>query len=204
MYKVFLKDRTIYLGENFSDSFLQKKGLFYKYRNQAELKEVIHAFYGMAGIRKLRIFHHDMEALTAAFKACFSCINAGGGVVLNSRGEYLAIKRNGSWDLPKGKLEKGEDFKTAALREVEEETGLQGIEVAHLLVSTFHVYRISRKLVLKETQWFEMHYPGTENPVLQSEEGITASRWVKPGKSGFVQKNTYKSILDVLKVQSLI
>jgi 8-oxo-dGTP pyrophosphatase MutT (NUDIX family) len=51
------------------------------------------------------------------FKACFKVIEAGGGLVLNSKGEFLVIYRNGIWDLPKGKLEKGEDFQTAALRE---------------------------------------------------------------------------------------
>lgn len=204
MFKVFIKDRIIYLGENFQDSLTKKRGIFYKYHNQRELKELIRAFYEMKGIRKLRIYHHDLEELTTAFKGCFSCICAGGGVVLNSRDEYLAIKRNGSWDLPKGKLEEGEDFETAAVREVIEETGLKEIEALHLLVSTYHIYKLSGKLVLKETRWFEMRYHGTKKPVLQGEEGITTSRWVKPGKTGFIIKNSYRSILDVLKVRDLI
>ncbi len=204
MYKVFLKDRVIYLGDNFSDSFHHKKGLFYKYRNQQELKELVYAFYEMSGIMKFRIFHHDLEELTEAFKGCFTCINAGGGVILNAQGEFLAIKRNGFWDLPKGKLEKGEDFEIAAVREVVEETGLEGIESLHLLVSTFHIYKLSGKLVLKETRWFEMRYNGNAKTFLQGEEGITSSRWVKPGKTGFIKKNTYKSILDVLKVRGLV
>ncbi|MFH0757389.1 MAG: NUDIX domain-containing protein [Bacteroidota bacterium] len=204
MYKVFFKDRVIYLGDNFPESFHQKKGLFYKYCNQAELKELVYAFCEMNGISKLRIFHPDMEELTEAFKGCFTCIDAGGGVVLNARGEFLAIKRNGFWDLPKGKLERGEDFETAAVREVVEETGLEGTESLHLLVSTFHIYKLSGELVLKETRWFEMRYKGTEEASLQGEEGITSSRWVKPGKAGFMKKNTYKSILDVLKVRGLV
>ena len=204
MYKVFFKDRAVYFHEDSPGSFSGKKGLIYKYHNQAELKELVQAFHGMSGIRKLHIIHDDLEALTEAFTSCFTCINAGGGVVLNPEGEFLAIERNGVWDLPKGKLEEGEDFETAALREVEEETGLREIESLHLLVSTFHTYELAGELVLKETRWFEMRYHSKEKPVLQGEEGITSYRWVKPGKGGFIKKNSYKSILDVLKTRGLV
>ena len=48
---------------------------------------------------------------------------------MNERGEFLSIYRNGVWDLPKGKLEKGEDFQSAAVREVEEETGMTEVDL---------------------------------------------------------------------------
>ena len=41
-------------------------------------------------------------------------------------------------------------------------------------------------------------------PVLQAEEGITAYRWVKPGNTAFIRKNTYASILDVLSLKKLL
>ncbi len=77
-------------------------------------------------------------------------IEAGGGVVLNDRGEFLVILRNGIWDLPKGKLEKGEDFATAAMREVEEETGLHGLKMLDPLSSTYHTYNLKGKRILKK------------------------------------------------------
>lgn len=40
-------------------------------------------------------------------------------------GKMLLIQRNGRWDLPKGKVEPGETLLQAALREVEEETGIK-------------------------------------------------------------------------------
>ena len=49
-----------------------------------------------------------------------------------------------------------------------------------------------------------MHYSGNAEPVLQAKEGITDHRWVKPGKTGFIEKNTYQSILDVLNIKTLI
>jgi 8-oxo-dGTP diphosphatase len=60
-----------------------------------------------------------------------SSIWAAGGVVVRHRpvlaAEYLLIHRPryDDWSLPKGKLDSGESFKQAALREVEEETGMQ-------------------------------------------------------------------------------
>jgi 8-oxo-dGTP diphosphatase len=53
-------------------------------------------------------------------------LRAAGGVVLNDAGEIALIYRPKyeDWTLPKGKLEPGESWEDAALREVEEETGL--------------------------------------------------------------------------------
>jgi 8-oxo-dGTP diphosphatase len=55
-------------------------------------------------------------------------IHAGGGVVVRD-GKVLLVHRPryDDWTLPKGKLDKGESFEDAALREVEEETGVRCI-----------------------------------------------------------------------------
>ena len=52
-------------------------------------------------------------------------IVAAGGIVKNEEGKTLIIFRRGFWDLPKGKVEKGEKIINAAQREVEEETGVK-------------------------------------------------------------------------------
>lgn len=204
MYKVFFKDRIVTLGEDLPGASAVPDQQIHRYHNQSELKELILQFDRKEQIGHLHIVHEDISTLTKAFRACFICIDAGGGVVLNEKKEFLVIKRNGVWDLPKGKLEKGEDFGTAALREVEEETGLVGLEMKQLLVSTFHTYPLGEILVLKETRWFEMRYHGQAKPILQETEGITAYRWVKSGKTGFIMKNSYRSILDVLKTRELL
>jgi 8-oxo-dGTP diphosphatase len=53
-------------------------------------------------------------------------VEAAGGVVLNDAGEIAVVYRPKyeDWTLPKGKLEEGETFEQAAVREVSEETGL--------------------------------------------------------------------------------
>ena len=65
-----------------------------------------------------------MLLLVEEFKACFTILEAGGGIVFNKRGEFLVIERRGVWDLPKGKVDAGETIEEAAVREVREECGL--------------------------------------------------------------------------------
>ena len=204
MYKVFFNDRTVYFGDDFTRAFVKHKGLFYKYSSYLELSELVGLFAALNQINNLYILHDDIVSVFEEFKACFTNIEAGGGLVLNNSGQFLVIQRNGVWDLPKGKLEKGEDFKSAALREVEEETGLQGLELKEPLISTYHTYVLKGEWVLKKTKWFEMHYPGKKKPVLQSKEGITGYRWATPGDTGFIRENSYGSILDVLFMRNLL
>lgn len=204
MYKVFFNDRTVYFGDDFSRAFTKHNGLFYKYSSFRELSELVGFFDSLTQINKLYILHEDILMVFEEFKACFKVIEAGGGVIFNKQGEFLVIYRNGIWDLPKGKLEPGEDFKQAAEREVTEETGLSGLQVQESLLSTYHTYSLKGDRVLKKTKWFEMNYEGEAEPVLQEKEGITDYRWVKPGETGFVRNNSYASILDVLYARNIL
>ena len=52
-------------------------------------------------------------------------VRAAGGIVTAPDGTMLLILRNGRWDLAKGKVEPGETLLQAALREVQEETGIK-------------------------------------------------------------------------------
>ncbi|MCF8346038.1 MAG: NUDIX domain-containing protein [Bacteroidales bacterium] len=204
MYKVFFKDRTVYFGDDFSKVFGRNNGLFYKYNNIQELTELIHAFHDLTRINKLFIFHNDILSLFEDFKACFSYIDAAGGLVMRSDGKFLVIKRDGLWDLPKGKIETGESVEAAALREVEEETGLKGLKITQPVLSTYHTYQITDELTLKKTKWFKMHYAGDADPVPQKEENISEIQWVDAGKTDFIRKNTYASVLDVLYITDLL
>ena len=204
MYKVFFDDRTVFFGDDFSRAFVKHKGLFYKYNNFIELNELVGFFDSLHQIKNLYILHENILKVFEEFKACFTFIEAGGGVVMNPKGEFLMIYRNGTWDLPKGKLEKGEDVQAAAFREVEEETGLKDLQMVEPLVSTYHTYHLKKKWILKKTKWFEMLYRGSSEPRLQGREGITDFRWVLPGNTGFIRENSYASILDVLYMRDLL
>jgi 8-oxo-dGTP pyrophosphatase MutT (NUDIX family) len=204
MYKVFFKDRTVYFGDDFSKSFGRNNGLFYKYNNLQELTELIYVFNSLTRINKLFIIHDDILTLFDEFKACFSYVEAAGGVVLRSDGNFLVMKRDGIWDLPKGKLEAGESSEVAALREVTEETGLKELRIIKPVLSTFHTYQLTKDMVLKKTKWYEMFYEGDADPVPEIAENITDIQWVKPGMTDFIRTNTYPSVLDVLYIRDLL
>jgi 8-oxo-dGTP pyrophosphatase MutT (NUDIX family) len=110
----------------------------------------------------------------------------------------LIIYRRGKWDLPKGKLEAGESFEQAALREIEEECGIKDLKIGIRLLSTYHTYLIDEKPVLKKTLWFEIFYDGNKIPVPQQKEDISETRWIDPSEMDVILKNTYGSVRDVL------
>src|SRR5690606_29715838 len=89
-------------------------------------------------------------------KTTLKVIKAAGGLVKNGDGDYLFIFRLGKWDLPKGKLDTGESMKKAAVREVEEECGIQVNYLGQKLVTSYHMYPLKGELVLKKTNWYEM------------------------------------------------
>lgn len=104
-------------------------------------------------------------------------VEAAGGIVKNPVDCTLLILRNGFWDLPKGKAEKGEEIDETAIREVEEETGIRRLEIVQELPSTWHTYTMDSRLELKRTYWFEMKSDFIGELIPQQEEGITQSIW---------------------------
>ncbi|MFT7452762.1 MAG: 8-oxo-dGTP pyrophosphatase MutT (NUDIX family) [Patescibacteria group bacterium] len=145
------------------------------------------------------IYASDFDALWSDFKSLYRIITAAGGLVYNPDGEVLAIHRIGFWDLPKGKIEKGEKKKMAAVREVMEETGLKKVKLEHKLITTYHTYRHPRKdnRVLKKTFWYRMS-SADEGLTPQAEEGIEKAIWVRPANLK-EESPIYLNILDVLK-----
>ena len=112
----------------------------------------------------------------------------------NDKKEILFIYRNKKWDLPKGKLEKGEDIETCAIREVEEETGITDVKINTFITTTYHVFKRNGKFKLKETHWYEMYssYEGILEP--QEEEGITKVKWKNFQKTQKALNKSYENI----------
>ena len=118
--------------------------------------------------------------------------------VKNKSEEILVIFRRGKWDLPKGKAEKGESPEETALREVQEECGLHGIVIKGFLHSTYHVYTLNDKFILKKTDWFAMEYSGEKKPVPSTAEDITDVQWVKLAEMDKIFANTYPSVREII------
>ncbi len=146
----------------------------------------------------------DPESTFLNFRRSLINIDAAGGIVKRD-GELLFIFRNETWDLPKGKIDKGETAEAAALREVEEECGISDLRIVKKLPSTFHVYRSTHptnhgKWIFKQTFWFEMEYSGSEDGVPQTEEGITETRWYKSIELDEVLANTYENLKQLIEL----
>ncbi len=131
-------------------------------------------------------------------------IKAAGGLVKSSKHNYLFIFRNKRWDLPKGKLEKGEKMKETAVREVEEECGVKIAKLGEKLCKTYHVYPIGNKIVLKKTNWYRMSVKDEPKLTPQKEEGIEKAVWLNTYEFFPIVKNTFPSIIDVMKAGKLL
>ena len=113
-----------------------------------------------------------------SFIADYTIIEAAGGLVYNSKDQLLMIFRNDKWDLPKGKLEVGENVNECAIREVEEECGVDNLVIIKPLKDTYHTYEMNGVAILKRTYWFKMKTNFTADLIPQKEEGITKVEWV--------------------------
>ncbi len=150
------------------------------------------------------LLDNDPKTMFKAIKKQCTVIKAAGGLVKNSKGEVLFIFRNKKWDLPKGKVEKDESVKVAAVREVEEECGVKIEKRKACLCKTYHIYEMQGKVILKRTSWYKMEVKGSPKLIPQKEEGITSASWVNDSGIKNKIKNTYPLIIGVLKEGNLL
>ena len=146
------------------------------------------------------VLQKDFEKLKSSFFKQFEIIEAAGGIVQNDDKAILFIFRRGKWDLPKGKLEKGETIEFCAEREIEEETGLKQLTLHKKVGETYHIYNENGKDILKISHWFYFTSAGTKKTVPQVEEDIEEVKWVSTRNIKEPMANTYKNIKDILTV----
>ena len=200
MYKVFVNELPLILTDTLPEKF---SGKIFSLTPESVKK----AIEGLVTnkLTKAIVFDSDSEALLKNFSAIIPKVVAAGGRVRNNEGKYLFIFRNNKWDLPKGKLDKGEAIKKAAVREVEEETGVRGLEIQGFLATTYHIFKRSGQYKLKEVHWFEMKTDYSKKLVPQLNEGITKVKWKGPKKTKKALENSYvtiKSLFDDEKAKA--
>jgi 8-oxo-dGTP pyrophosphatase MutT (NUDIX family) len=189
MYKVFVNDKPLFLtNQIFKETDFQ---LFLL--ESVDFKQLIVKYF-QNKIQKAYLYHPDEKEIMKVLKTKIPVNKAGGGLVYNKNGEVLFIFRNGKWDLPKGGTNKGEEIEDTAMREVEEETGVNGLSISKKLQKTYHIFKRNGVYKLKITHWFEMHSNYDGIPIGQAEEGIEKVEWKNPEQIKEALKNSYENI----------
>lgn len=189
MYIIFYNDKPIFLTDTIIDCQADITYDIDKKSVLELLKEL-----DTETIKSVCFIHKDIDYLFKRFIANFKVIEAAGGLVYNDKKELLFIFRNGVWDLPKGKVEKGESIEKAALREVEEECGVIDLKLGKFLDKTYHIYIYKNQLVFKMTHWFNMTSKQKSELVPQLEEGITKAVFLDKTAQTEALKNTFPNI----------
>jgi 8-oxo-dGTP pyrophosphatase MutT (NUDIX family) len=145
----------------------------------------------------------EKEEVEERIKGQYKVIRAAGGVVTKN-GKWLFMYRRKKWDLPKGKLDKGENSRTAAIREIEEETGVKAI-IKSKICTTWHTYTLNNNRILKRTKWYLLDCMDDSNLTPQAEEQIEMLDWYAPSEAKALLINSFSSIryvVDSLKKSS--
>ncbi|RAR70616.1 NUDIX hydrolase [Flavobacterium aciduliphilum] len=196
MYKVFVNDKPLFLTNEVSKETDFQIFLL----ESVDIEQLIVKMFTNK-IKKAYLYYPDEKEILKKIKEKIPVNKAGGGLVYNKKGEVLFILRNGKWDLPKGGIEKDETIEETAIREVEEETGVNQLKITKKLQKTYHVFKRNGKYKLKVTHWYEMTTSFEGIPKGQLEEGIEAVAWIHPDKIGEALKNSYENIKLLFETQ---
>ncbi len=193
MYTIFINEKPLILTKEPFNQDKDTKIIQFE-KEESFFKNIITLLNNQE--TNICVFHNNIEELWDCFKNEFKIIEAAGGIVKNKKNEVLFIKRFGLWDLPKGKIEKGEDKETTAVREVEEECNVFNLSLKKQLKTTYHIYHNKKNNpILKVVYWYNM-ICNESHPELtpQIEEGIEEVKWMNSSETKEALKNTYKNI----------
>lgn len=201
MYKIYINEQPLLLVDTAAGMQQmpgsEKKPVARYFGKTRHLLNFVDMMEKNRELESVTLFHDEPERLFADLCSLYELIEAAGGLVLNPKGEILAIFRKKTWDLPKGKFEKKETPAECALREVEEETGVSKLELGAFLTHTYHTYKEKGKRVLKKTHWFTMTAPEQELTP-QTEEEIEQAVWMAPEEFLSGKHKMYNSIREVV------
>jgi len=198
LYKIYAGNKLIILTDNLQET----EGAIFAL-NSIRLEDITEKIYDNS-IGTISLFHPNLKEAWAIFQKHFNVIEAAGGVVENDVSSYLFIYRNGKWDLPKGKMEEGETPDITAIREVQEECGIQHIVINHFLLDTYHLFTEDDKKRLKITHWFKMQEIKKSSLSPQIEEGIEKVEWININQQPEVLKSSFENIQLLFKILKIL
>ncbi len=191
MYKVFFNQKPIVLTTNIPPTEEDSPFFYVKFTNKKFIIQVLKS----KKVKMLYLYHPKEDKLFHYFFCIFKLVEAAGGLVRNLKtNNFLFIFRNKKWDLPKGRINKNEEVQKAAIREVEEETGVENLSITKSLNTTYHIFKRNRKYRLKKTFWYlmETNYSGELTP--ETKEGIEKAVWIDKEIIVSLKSEMYKNI----------
>lgn len=203
MYKVYVNGKPVFMGtpESVGElGLLPAKDIYQApyLGKRKQIKQYLDLLDKNQETAAVALYAENEETLWADFRSCFTILEAAGGFVTNPQNELLVFFRRGAWDMPKGKIDPGETPEAAAVREVQEETGLQEVALGEFVMHTWHTYRLKDERILKKTWWYKMTTPET-SVIPQTEEDIERIEWVDPASWLASKPVMYGSIRDVIE-----
>ena len=143
--------------------------------------------------------------------------NGVGIVVLNKKNKVFVARRidnpKNFWQMPQGGVDKGEDFLSAAFRELEEETSIKNVELIAEIEGTT-IYELPKNLLGviwkgkykgQRQKWFLMRYLGNDNEIniKTKKPEFLDWKWIDVDKITDVvvdfKLNVYKELKDKIK-----
>jgi 8-oxo-dGTP pyrophosphatase MutT (NUDIX family) len=197
--KIYFNHKNIEFAQDISQK-TQNQGIkiYNEIEHERVLKEITDHFKNEDNNDNILILNQNFEKIFEEMKKYFHYIEAAGGFIKKNE-QFLCIHRHGRWDLPKGKLEKGETIEEGAIRECEEECGIKKLSIVKQLSPTFHVYPHKKGIALKQSYWYLMASDYDKPLKPQTEEDIDEVRWFMPAEiRSVVLPDTYFTISDVI------
>lgn len=197
MFNIYFENKIIHIGNHRSFNDLKIDEGLYTYNGASNLMPIFRRLMNTNDTNEIYIINNNEDAFWKDIFTNFKYKEAAGGIVFNEKNEILVIKRYGKWDLPKGGIKKGENSKSAAMREVEEETGIDQLKITDIMPLTFHLFLKNNDLYLKKTYWYKMKTLSAKTPIPQTEEDIEEAKWLNKNELTKVKQNTWDSLLDL-------
>ncbi len=126
--------------------------------------------------------------------------SSGGVIFRNSRKgievALIAVKNKTVWCLPKGAIDKNEDFQTAAVREVREETGLSGEIIDEIGKISYWYFSKDENMRFNKTVYFYLMEYKSGNTDEHDRE-VDDAQWFLIDEA--INKLTYKGEKEILQ-----
>jgi len=198
VYTIYINDKPFIITDDWDHLIHDHTYQHFHSDNRLQIRKISQDLITNNKYSGAVVHAENMIKAFEGFSSDYEIVEAAGGVIENELGQILMIYRKGCWDLPKGKIEKGETEAIAAKREVMEECGLLKVEVKTKFTATYHTFFMPQKNVLKISHWYRMTSPSNDRLKPQLEEDITEIKWFTKSQIDLEKLDTYRSIQKVL------